>query len=216
MDAGVGYARVQMDQKKGCFMLRSLFAASALIMTSAAAFADDHADGTSAMVCVEAGTQAPEFSAVTATGDAVSFDEITGENGAVIVFSRSLDWCPYCKAQALELETVKADLDAQGWSLNLITYDAPELLASFSADKSLTYTFLSDPDSAMIDAYGLRNEDMPAGSRFDGVPHPAIIYIKADGEVAGVQKEEGYKTRPPTEGIPQLVTLINQGAPAAP
>ncbi len=202
-------------------MFRSIFAASVLMMTGAAAFADghsadDHGDGTSPMICVEAGTQAPEFSAVTSAGDAVTLADISGENGAVIVFSRSLDWCPFCKAQALELETVKADLEAQGWSLNLITYDSPDILAGFSAEKALTYTFLSDTDSAMIDAYGLRNEEMQAGSRFDGVPHPAIIYIKADGEVAGVQKEEGYRTRPPTEGIPQLVTLINQGAPSAP
>jgi peroxiredoxin len=197
-------------------MLRTLLAASALVMTGAAAFADDHGDGTSAMICVEAGTQAPEFSAVSTAGEPVTFADIAGEKGAVLVFSRSLDWCPYCKAQALELETVKADLEAQGWTLNLITYDAPDLLAAYSADKALTYALLSDTNSAMIDAYGLRNEDMPAGSRFDGVPHPAIIYITADGEVAGVQKEEGYKTRPATEGIPQLVTQINLAAASAP
>jgi len=196
-------------------MFRSLMAASALMMTGAVAFADHHSTETSNMVCVEAGTVAPTVAAVTAAGDAVDLAGITGENGAVLVFSRSLDWCPYCKAQALELETVKADLEAAGWSLNLITYDAPETLAEFAAEKSLSYTFLSDTDSATIDAFGLRNEDVTAGSRFDGIPHPAIVYIRADGEVAGVQKEEGYKDRPPTEGIPQLVSLINQGAPIA-
>jgi peroxiredoxin Q/BCP len=197
-------------------MFRTLFAASALMLTGAVALADDHGDATSNMICVEAGTDAPSITAVTASGDAVDLSGITGENGAVLVFSRSLDWCPYCKAQALELETVKADLAAEGWTLNLITYDSPEILAGFAEDKALTYTLLSDTDSATIDAFGLRNTEMPAGSRFDGVPHPAIVYIKADGEVAGVQKEEGYKTRPPTEGIPQLVSLINQGAPSAP
>ena len=124
-------------------------------------------------------------------------------------------WFALKLAQALELETVKAELEAAGWSLNLITYDTPETLAGFAAEKSLTYTFLSDTGSATIDAFGLRNTEVPAGSRFDGIPHPAIVYIKADGEVAGVQKEEGYKDRPPTEGIPQLVSLINQGAPIA-
>ena len=197
-------------------MFRSILMSATLITTGATVFAQAQDDGTTSMVCVEAGTQAPELSAVTSTGESVSFADISGENGAVLVFSRSLDWCPYCKAQALELETVKADLEGQGWTLNLITYDAPEVLAGYSAEKNLTYTFLSDTDSATIDAFGLRNTEMPAGSRFDGVPHPAIIYIKADGEVVGVQKEEGYKTRPPTEGIPQLVTLINQGAPSAP
>ena len=197
-------------------MFRSFITASALMLTGAAAFADDHGDGTSNMVCVEAGTQAPAIAAVTASGEAVDLAGITGENGAVLIFSRSLDWCPYCKAQALELESVKDELAAAGWSLNLITYDSPETLAGFAAEKSLTYTFLSDTDSATIDAFGLRNTEVPAGSRFDGIPHPAIVYIKADGDVAGVQKEEGYKDRPPTEGIPQLVSLINQGAPSAP
>lgn len=197
-------------------MLRSFIAASALMLTGAATFADDHGDSTSNMVCVEAGTQAPTVSAITASGEAVDLSGITGEKGAVLIFSRSLDWCPYCKAQALELESVKDELAAAGWTLNLITYDPVETLASFAAEKSLSYTFLSDTGSATIDAFGLRNSDVPAGSRFDGIPHPAIVYIKADGEVAGVQKEEGYKDRPPTDGIPQLVSLINQGAPSAP
>ena len=197
-------------------MIRTLITASVFALSGAAALAQQVDDGTTSMVCVEAGTMAPEFGAVTASGETVDLAGISGENGAVVVFSRSLDWCPYCKAQALELETVKADLEAAGWSLNLITYDSPETLTAFASERELTYTFLSDTDSAMIDAFGLRNTDVPAGSRFDGIPHPAIIYIKADGVVAGVQKEEGYKDRPPTEGIPQLVGLINQGAPAAP
>lgn len=194
-------------------MFRSLMAASALLLTGATAFADDDSAETSNMVCVEAGTNAPAVAALTVSGDAVDLAGITGENGAVLVFSRSLDWCPYCKAQALELETVKADLEAAGWSLNLITYDSPGTLAGFASEKSLTYTLLSDTESATIDAFGLRNTEVSAGSRFDGIPHPAIVYIRANGEVAGVQKEEGYKDRPPTEGIPQLVSLINQGAP---
>ena len=198
-------------------MVRSLIAASALVLTGAMAMAQDAGEvETSSMVCVEAGTLAPDFSAVTAAGDTVDLAGIAGENGAVIVFSRSLDWCPFCKKQALELETVTAELAEAGWSMNVITYDSPDILADFSSENELSYNFLSDTDSAMIDAFGLRNTEVTAGSRFDGIPHPAIIYIKADGEVAGVQKEEGYRDRPPTEGIPQLVGLINQGAPAAP
>lgn len=197
-------------------MFRSLIAVSALMMTGATAMADDHGDGTTSMICVEAGTQSPNFSAVTSAGEAVDLAGISGANGAVVIFSRSLDWCPFCKKQALELESVKGDLEEAGWSLNLITYDSPETLAGFATESELTYTFLSDTDSAMIDAFGLRNTEVTAGSRFDGIPHPAIVYIKADGEVVGVQKEEGYKDRPPTEGIPQLVALINQGAPTAP
>ena len=197
-------------------MVRTLLIGGLLILSGAAAAAQHNDDGTTSYVCVEAGTMAPEFSAVTMSGDTVGLAEITGEQGAVLVISRSLDWCPYCKAQALELETIKADLADAGWSLNLMTYESPEALAEYAADLNLTYTILSDTNSAMIDAFGLRNTNVTAGSRFDGIPNPAIVYIKADGEVAGVQKEERYQDRPPTDGIPQLIALINQGAPAAP
>nr|WP_070960470.1 peroxiredoxin family protein [Hyphomonas sp. Mor2] len=196
-------------------MIRTLLTASALILSGAAAMAGE-TDGTTSTVCVEAGTMAPQFAAVTAAGEAVDLAAVSGENGAVLVFSRSLDWCPFCKAQALELETVTSDLAEAGWTMNVITYDSPETLTDFGTEHDLSYTLLSDTDSAMIDAFGLRNTDVTPGSRFDGIPHPAIIYIKADGEVAGVQKEEGYRNRPPTEGIPQFIALIGQEAPAAP
>lgn len=193
-------------------MLRIILAASAMILSGAIAAADDHAE--QSMMLVEVAEQAPEIVALTAAGEAASLAAISGEKGAVLVFSRSLDWCPYCKAQALELETVKADLDAAGWTLNLITYDSPDLLAEFSADRNLTYTFLSDTGSATIDAFGLRNQEVTPGSRFDGIPHPAIVYIKADGNIAGIQKEAGHKERPATAGIPEMVVQINQGVPS--
>jgi len=197
-------------------MIRTLLTIAVLALSGAAAMADIADDGTTSLICVEAGTMAPEFSAVTAAGEPVDFTTITGERGAVVVFSRSLDWCPYCKAQALELETVATELAEAGWSMNVITYDSPETLTDFATEHTLTYTLLSDTDSAMIDAFGLRNTRVTAGSRFDGIPNPAIIYIKSDGEVAGVQKEERYQDRPETAGIVQLVNLINRSAPAAP
>ncbi|MCR9079469.1 MAG: peroxiredoxin family protein [Hyphomonadaceae bacterium] len=197
-------------------MIRTLLTIAVLALSGTAAMADIADDGTTSLICVEAGTMAPEFSAVTAAGEPVDFAAIAGARGAVVVFSRSLDWCPYCKAQALELETITADLAEAGWSLNVITYDSPETLTDFATEHALSYTLLSDTDSAMIDAFGLRNTRVTAGSRFDGIPNPAIIYIKANGEVAGVQKEERYQDRPETVGIVQLVNLINQGAPAAP
>ena len=166
-----------------------------------------------ASLCPEVGTPAPDFSAVTRDGISVNLADISGSGGAIVVFSRSLDWCPYCKKQALDLKTISDQLEADGWPLSLVTYDSVETLDDYASDNSINYTLLSDTDSAMFDAFGLRNMDVTKGSRFDGIPHPAIVYIGADDKVVGIQKEEGYKDRPPTEGIPQLVALLNQGVP---
>lgn len=195
-------------------MFRSLALASVLFTLTGTAIAETKPDPALMALCPEVGTPAPAFDAVTRDGIAVNIADISGPGGAVIVFSRSLDWCPYCKTQAIDLKTVAKSLEAEGWPLSLITYDSPETLAAFGDENSLNYTLLSDTNSAMIDAFGLRNSDIPEGSRFDGIPHPAIVFVGADGMIKGVQKEDGYKDRPPTEGIPQLVMLLNADLPA--
>jgi len=195
-------------------MIKIALAATALIIAAPFALAEEAAPAEmTASGGPVIGVPAPVFAAVTSTEEAVDFAAISGANGAVIVFSRSLDWCPYCKKQALELEDVADELAAAGWDLSLITYDSPEPLNAFGLEKELTYTLLSDTDSAMIDAFNLRNTDVTPGSRFDGIPYPAIVFVSADGIVRGVQKEDGYKTRPPTEGLPQLVALLNAELP---
>lgn len=196
-------------------MFRTLIAASALALTLPLALADDHKmTAETAAIGPVIGSPAPAFAAKTSTGVSVDLAALSGENGAVIVFSRSLDWCPYCKKQAIELETVAAQMDEAGWPISLVTYDTPETLASFGADKAISYSLVSDKGSAMIDAFGLRNTEMKAGSRFDGIPHPAIVFISADGTVRAVQREEGYKDRPPSDALPQIVALMDAGVSA--
>ena len=47
-----------------------------------------------------------------------------GPNGLMLVFSRSADWCPYCKTQMIELQDRLPNLKAQGLGLAVITYDS--------------------------------------------------------------------------------------------
>ncbi|WOR14773.1 redoxin domain-containing protein [Hyphomonas sp. FCG-A18] len=176
-------------------MMRSILAAAATAALIMPAMAEDTQIGPTV------GEAAPAFAAVAADGTAVDLAAISGSEGAILVFSRSLDWCPFCKTQATDLETAAADLTEAGWALNLITYDTPETLQAFGEAEGLSYTLLSDTDSAMIDAFGLRNAEVPAGSRFDGIPHPAIVYVSADGNVEAVLREEGYKDRPANEVV---------------
>lgn len=198
-------------------MIRT-FLAILSVACAPTAFAQHNIDPAStnpaaASLCPVVGTPAPDFTAITRDGIEVDLADISGSGGAVLVFSRSLDWCPFCTKQALELKTIAEQLDADGWPLSLLTYDSVETLDAYGAENKINYTLLSDTNSATIDAFGLRNEDVTKGSRFDGIPHPAIVYIDAKGDIVGIQKEDGYRDRPPTEGITQLVALLNQGVP---
>lgn len=155
------------------------------------------------------GAPAPTVSAVTSGGEPVDFAAITGEAGTVLVFSRSLSWCPYCKKQAIELVETSGAIAQAGWTLSLVTYDEPEVLAKFAAQNEINYALLSDTDSAMIDAFGLRNTDVTPGSRFDGIPHPAIVLIGSDGVVKSVLREEGYIDRPSTEAVMESIAAAS-------
>jgi len=153
------------------------------------------------------GAPAPAVSVVGPAG-AVSFTDIAGEKGTVVAFFRSADWCPYCKKQLIDLEAAAAPLAEAGWTLAGVSYDSPEILAGFKADKGLSYELYSDTGSAAIDAFDLRNHEMQAGSRYDGIPHPAIVFIGADGEVKAVMREEGYKDRPAVDTVVAMAAAL--------
>lgn len=191
-------------------MIRTALSAFVLAALTPAVLADTEPAQDAATIGPVVGTEAPVFSAVASDGTSVDLAAISGSSGAVLVLSRSLDWCPYCKKQAIELKEAAAPLSEAGWELNLLTYDSPGILADFSAEEELNYTLLSDEGSVMIDALGLRNPDMPKGTRFDGVPHPAILFISNDGIVRAFMREEGYKDRPPVESVTEAAALLNQ------
>jgi peroxiredoxin Q/BCP len=147
------------------------------------------------------GAVAPEIAAVTSDGTAARLASIAGENGTILVFVRSADWCPFCKKQLIELESAVTPLKAAGWSLAALSYDSAETLAAFKDENALSYALLSDEDSSVIRDFGLFNEESKEGSRFYGIPHPAIVFIGSDGLVKETLREEGYKDRPPADLI---------------
>ena len=55
--------------------------------------------------------------------------------------------------------------------------------------------FLSDPDSATIDRYALRDPAY-AGSDNDGIPHPAVFILDGEGIIRWARIESDYKQRP--------------------
>lgn len=194
-------------------MIRTSLAALGLLSALAApSFAQQSAAPQADMVGPMVGSTAPELNVVTSSGDPATLATLAGEKGTAIAFIRSLDWCPYCQKQAIGLEAAKAPLEEAGWSLVALSYDSPDTLAGFAADKGLSYTLVSDEASEAIKAYGLLNEDMKEGSKYYGIPHPAILFIRTDGTVAAILREEGYKDRPQVEAVTETATLLNEAA----
>ena len=85
-----------------------------------------------------------------------------------------------------------------------ISYDAPEVLAGFAEKRQIGFPLLSDPGSATIGAYGVRNHEAD-GTRIEGVPYPGFFLLDADGVVRAKLFYTGYKRRHQTADLLQAV-----------
>ncbi|ACT59931.1 peroxiredoxin family protein [Hirschia baltica] len=147
---------------------------------------------------------------VSSAGDVTSLPALMGEKGVTVAFVRSADWCPYCKKQMIDLDKIAPQLEKLGFPLVALSYDAPETLAKFKEKHELSYTFVSDTDSANIKAFGLLNEKYEVGSRAYGIPHPAVMVISSDNVIVEKLMEEGYKKRPASEAVLEAVQSVQQ------
>ena len=144
------------------------------------------------------GTKTPDIGTLLdQTGHPRTLADLTGSNGLVLFFFRSADWCPFCKAQLIDINGGVAEIKKRGYTVAGLSYDSPEILAAFTAKRDIAYTLLSDPKSEVIDRYKLRDPQYPAGSRAYGVPRPIIFILDTNGTIKAKLYEESYKDRPP-------------------
>jgi peroxiredoxin len=148
------------------------------------------------------GTRAPDIGTrLDQDGKPRTFADLTGQHGLVLMFNRSAGWCPYCQAQMIELNGGIGEIDKRGFRVAILTYDTPDVLKGFATRRRITYTLLSDPNSEVIDAYGLRDPQYPPGHRAHGVPRPLILVLDRAGIIRAKLYEDSYKVRPSVAAI---------------
>ena len=156
------------------------------------------------------GTRVPPIAARDVTGKPVTLRGLSGSKGVVLVFFRSARWCPYCQKQLIDLRDAQAPLAARGYRLVALSYDAPDVLTRFAAQRDIGYDLLSDAGSVTIDAFKMRDPQYKPDSFAYGVPTPAIFVLSPLGVVKAKLAEEGYKTRPPVATVLAAVDALNR------
>ena len=130
------------------------------------------------------------------------------ENGpAVLIFTRSVEWCPFCQTQLKGINGIVSDLGQRGYNLYGISYDSVESQDRFSKNQMLGYTMLSDEPSAVIDAFGLRDPQYIEGKAV-GVPYASVVVVDREGKITAKSVSGNYKKRPTNEQILQIVDSI--------
>lgn len=130
------------------------------------------------------------------------------ENGpALVVFTRSVEWCPYCQTQLKSINAIVDDLKDRGYNLYGLSYDSPDKQDRFSKNQMLQYQMLSDQPSEVIDGFGLRDPQYTDG-RAVGVPYASVFVIDKNGKIIAKSVSGNFKKRPSNEQILALVDSI--------
>lgn len=190
------------------------------LATPASGFAQE-AERPASRAAIEAATEAaadfgpavgepvPVTRFTTAVGETLSLAELSGPNGVVIYFNRSLDWCPVCLRQALEVNAALDAFEAAGWGVAVLTYDDAETLARIADRRGLAMALLPDPEIAVIDAFGVRDPIYADPDHMaHGVPYPVAFAVRPDATIAGkfwheagLGAQRGYATRVTVEDV---------------
>lgn len=101
----------------------------------------------------------------------------------------------------VQLQKDLEDIQATGTQVIAISYDSVETLAAFAEKREITFPLLSDEGSKVIDAFGIRNEGVAAGSRQDGIPHPGTFIVDGQGRIRVKLFRDRYSQRHTNEEL---------------
>lgn len=143
-------------------------------------------------------------------GQEQNLETLYGEKGTTLVFVRSVDWCPFCQRQLIDLSQRADEFAATGYPLVALSYDSIEKSSAFTEKQAIKFPILSDPESETIKAFGLLDEQYQPDSFAHGVPKPVVFAIGKDKIVKAKFFNEGYKDRPQIDEILEGIKKIGQ------
>ena len=153
------------------------------------------------MTRLSPGDTAPAFTLSDADGNAVSLADRKGRK--VIVYFYPAALTPGCTKQACDFRDSLQSLAAAGYAVLGLSPDKPEKLAKFRERDSVNFPLLSDPDKAVLTAYGAFGEKKLYGKTVVGVIRSTFVVdeagkielaqynVKATGHVAKLRKDLG-------------------------
>ncbi|MDV3127757.1 thioredoxin-dependent thiol peroxidase [Mycobacterium sp. 21AC1] len=133
---------------------------------------------------LEVGDTAPAFSLPDADGNIVKLGDYRGRK--VIVYFYPAASTPGCTKQACDFRDSLGELNGAGLDVVGISPDKPAKLAKFRDEQGLTFPLLSDPDRAVLTAWGAFGEKSMYGKTVQGVIRSTFV-VDEKGKIAVAQ-----------------------------
>jgi len=150
---------------------------------------------------LQPGDPAPEFTLPTDSGSTLTLADHRGRQ--VILYAYPAAMTPGCTTQACDFRDSLGSLQAAGYDVIGISPDRPEQLAKFRDRDALTFPLVSDPDHAVLAAYGAWGEKKNYGRTVTGVIRSTFVldeqgriaqafyHVRATGHVAKLRRDLG-------------------------
>ena len=129
---------------------------------------------------LSAGDVAPDFDLLDDSGNRVRLSDLRGQR--VLLYAYPAAMTPGCTKEACDFRDNLAVFGQHGFTVLGISPDKPEKLAKFREHDHLTFPLLSDPDKAVLTAYGAYGEKKLYGKVVVGVIRSTFV-IDADGRI---------------------------------
>jgi thioredoxin-dependent peroxiredoxin len=134
---------------------------------------------------VSEGEPAPDFTAVTDTGERVSLADFRGK--PVVLYFYPRDDTAGCTAQACGIRDAYAEFEAAGAVVLGISPDDEASHVKFKEKYGLPFTLLADPEHEIAELYGTWGEKKYMGRTYWGVSRTTFL-IAPDGTVSKVMQ----------------------------
>ncbi|HEY9234963.1 MULTISPECIES: peroxiredoxin [Phenylobacterium] len=137
------------------------------------------------MSALSEGAAAPDFELTGASGP-VKLADFAGK--PLVVYFYPKDDTSGCTKEAQEFSALAADFAKAGVALLGVSKDSVASHAKFTAKYDLTVPLASDPEGAMIDAYGSWVEKNMYGRKYMGIERSTFL-IDASGKLARIWRK---------------------------
>ncbi|MEW9266051.1 thioredoxin-dependent thiol peroxidase [Kineococcus endophyticus] len=149
------------------------------------------------------GDPAPDFTLTAHDSSTVSLTDLRAAGRHVVVYFYPAAMTPGCTTQACDFRDSLDALAASGFTVVGISKDGVDKLAAFADRDGITFPLLSDPDHAVLEAYGAWGEKTNYGRTSVGTIRSTVVVdshgavelaqynVRATGHVAKLRKDLG-------------------------
>jgi peroxiredoxin Q/BCP len=148
----------------------------------------------------KAGDKAPDFSALTDSGEEVSLKDFRGKK--VVLYFYPKDDTPGCTQEACDFRDSIQKFQKKNVVVLGVSPDSVKSHEKFKAKFELPFPLLSDPDHAIAEAYGAWQEKSMYGKKYMGIQRSTFV-IDEKGKVAEV-----YEKVKVSDHIADLLTKV--------